>query len=53
MLRFNVDVNDVETGDETSKGWLTLDEVFALIRKGQEGDDIVVHCLGNQDSDGI
>lgn len=48
--RFNVDYSHAETGDETTHGWMTLTQVQTLLSKAKEGDDVVIHCLGPQDS---
>ncbi len=47
-LRFNLDINSAETGEEESKGWLDLGQVQDILLNAKEGDDVVVHCLGYQ-----
>jgi hypothetical protein len=44
-LRYNCEFANAEEGIETSHNWLTLAGVATLLRKLDDGDDLVIHCV--------
>lgn len=46
--KYNVEFISTETGEESQKLYIGFSDVQELMLSMQEGDDMVIHCLGPQ-----
>jgi hypothetical protein len=47
-MRYNLEICTAETGEEDTQNYVTLSEVFQLLRLMKEGDSIVVNAVKDE-----